>query len=104
MTESIKLRYTGDDNPGPRGGKVYLFFCPGCGNTHPFEIECAERGWTWNGSMTEPTFTPSLMCNAGHESQCHLFMTGGKIQFLSDCHHKLAGQTVDVPDWEEGMW
>jgi hypothetical protein len=22
----------------------------------------------------------------------------GKIQFLGDCHHKLAGQTVELPE------
>ncbi|MCP8600812.1 anaerobic dehydrogenase, partial [Acinetobacter baumannii] len=29
-------------------------------------------------------------------SRCHLFLTDGKIQFLSDCHHELAGLTVDM--------
>ena len=102
---AAKLHYMGDSNRGPRGGKVYLFHCPGCGNSHPFEVECAERGWTWNGSMDRPTFTPSLLCNPGlPENRCHSFVTDGRIQFLSDCHHALAGQTVDLPDWEEGMW
>lgn len=26
--------------------------------------------------------------------------TDGRIQFLNDCTHALAGQTVDLPDWE----
>ena len=29
------------------------------------------------------------------------FVTDGKIQFLSDCHHRLAGQTVDLHGVEE---
>jgi hypothetical protein len=29
---------------------------------------------------------------------CHSFVTNGKIQFLADCTHKLAGQTVELPD------
>ena len=29
---------------------------------------------------------------------CHTFVTDGRIQFLSDCTHALAGQTVDLPD------
>lgn len=29
---------------------------------------------------------------------CHSFVTDGKIQFLSDCTHDLAGQTVDMVD------
>ena len=95
-----KIHYMGDSNRGPRGGKMYVFHCPGCGNPHPFEVECAERGWTWNGSMDLPTFTPSLLCNQGTDFVCHSFVTDGRIQFLSDCHHHLAGQTVDLPDWE----
>jgi len=96
-----KLHYLGDSNRGSRGGKLMMFHCPGCGNSHAFEIECPERGWTWNGSMDRPTFTPSLLCNPDlPEHRCHSFVTDGKIQFLSDCHHDLKGQTVDIPDWE----
>lgn len=32
---------------------------------------------------------------------CHSFVTDGRIRFLGDCTHALAGQTVDLPDWEE---
>jgi len=98
-----KLHFLGDGNRGPRGGRVYVFHCPGCNYSHPFEIDCAERGWTWNGSLEKPTFTPSLLCDAQRpERRCHSFVTDGKIQFLGDCHHALAGQTVELPDWDEG--
>lgn len=98
-----KLHYMGDGNTGPRGGFLYLFHCPGCGNSHPFEVSApGGTGWTWNGSLDKPTFSPSLLCNADHPpSRCHSFVVDGKIQFLSDCHHALAGQTVDIPDWED---
>ncbi len=33
--------------------------------------------------------------------RCHTFITDGRIQFLGDCSHKLAGQTVDLPAWPE---
>lgn len=33
---------------------------------------------------------------------CHSFVTDGRIQFLSDCSHALAGQTVDLPDFPGG--
>jgi len=33
----------------------------------------------------------------GAESRCHSFITNGQIQFLSDCTHGLAGQTVPLP-------
>jgi len=30
----------------------------------------------------------------------HALYSGGRIQFHGDCHHALAGQTVDLPDWD----
>lgn len=32
--------------------------------------------------------------------RCHSFVTDGRIQYLSDCTHELAGQTVDLPPLE----
>lgn len=96
-----KLHCMGDSNRGPRGGKLYVFHCPGCENSHPFEVDAPNgQGWQWNGSLDTPTFTPSLLCNQGTEFQCHSFVTNGRIQFLPDCRHQLAGQTVDIPEWE----
>jgi hypothetical protein len=70
--------------------------------------------WGWNGSMDAPTFTPSILVtypanpNAldefkewRTERRCHSFVTNGNIQFLQDSTHKLAGQTVSIPDWED---
>jgi hypothetical protein len=92
---------------GPSGARQLWFRCPGCGNTHGFTVEGDGIGyprWTWNGSFERPSFQPSLMCNRDFpESRCHSFVTDGKIQFLADCHHKLAGQTVDLPNWEEAQ-
>jgi len=96
-----KLHFLGEPNKGPRGGVLYVFHCPGCGHGHPFEVNAPNgAGWTWNGSMDKPTFRPSLLCNAGSTTVCHSYVTDGRIEFLSDCHHALAGQTVDLPDWE----
>jgi uncharacterized protein DUF6527 len=95
-----KLYFMGDDNRGPRGGKLYEFHCPGCGYAHPFEIECAEKGWRWNGSMDKPTFTPSLrVWESVPEKQCHSVVTEGKITFFDDSFHALKGKTVELPDW-----
>jgi len=97
-----KVHFMGESNRGPRGGLLYVFHCPGCGYSHPFEINCTNGdGWTWNGSLDKPTFAPSLLVNAPYPAQrCHSFVRDGRIEFLSDCHHDLAGQTVDLPDWE----
>ncbi|AXF41528.1 hypothetical protein SHAb15599_00176 [Acinetobacter phage SH-Ab 15599] len=81
-----------------RSQDIYFFRCPGCDRLHPYHTNPARYPITWNfnGDIDKPTFTPSLMVNQGDSNQCHLFMTDGKIQFLSDCHHSLAGQTVDM--------
>ena len=36
-----------------------------------------------------------------HSEHEIIFVTDGKIQFLGDCTHALAGQTVDLPDMEK---
>jgi len=36
-------------------------------------------------------------------SVCHSFVTDGRIQFLGDCTHALAGQTVDLPPWHSDV-
>ena len=55
--------------------------------------------WYWNGSLDKPTFNPSIvMCPDDVHWRCHSFVREGMIQFLSDCYHKLASQTVELPD------
>lgn len=98
---SEKIHYMGDANLGPRGGKLYVFICPGCDYGHPFEVDAPNgTGWTWNGSFDKPTFSPSLMVAQGTDRQCHSFVRDGRIQFLGDSHHKLAGKTVCLLDWD----
>jgi Family of unknown function (DUF6527) len=89
--------------------KVLAFHCEGCGYDHAFTVgpqNLANTGnirprWNWNGSMEQPTFTPSLLCNGSDPAQrCHSFVTNGRIQFLDDSWHHLKGKTVDLPDWE----
>lgn len=84
---------------------IWLFYCPGCKYDHPFHVlpQTPPRPiWSWNGSTEKPTFSPSLMVfGSVPEQRCHSFVTDGRIQFLSDCHHALAGQTVDLPDYGE---
>lgn len=96
------LHYLGDGNLGPRGGRLYVFHCPGCGYGHPFEVDAPNgAGWTWNLSKDRPTFSPSLLVSGQDPAtRCHSFVTDGRIQFLDDCWHDLRGQTVDLPEWE----
>jgi hypothetical protein len=74
------------------------FWCPGCEYVHVIRA-AGPKAWNWNGSLDRPTFTPSYLVARGTDHACHSFITDGNIQFLNDCHHKLAGQTVEIPDW-----
>lgn len=92
----------------------YGFTCPGCGHDHVVTTKEDQKvKWNFNGDVDKPTFTPSLLATSGwyvspdyytkdhaYSYQCHSFITDGKIQFLSDCSHALAGQTVDLPEIE----
>jgi hypothetical protein len=75
------------------GTKAFSFLCPGCGERHAL----VEGRWAFNGDYERPTFTPSVLVS-GDGAVCHSFVTDGRIQFLSDCTHSLAGQTVELPE------
>lgn len=100
------------------GGSI-LFRCPGCNTAHRVTVgEGPGPRWGFNGNAEAPTFTPSVLVRgtvpitddeharimAGEAFEptplvCHSFVTDGRIQFLSDCTHALAGQTIDLPEW-----
>ena len=84
----------------------WLIFCPGCKCGHLFTTRGHPGNgngacWTFNGNPDEPTFSPSMLVNKSMpERRCHSFVEGGKIRFLQDCYHELAGQTVELgPAW-----
>lgn len=95
------------------------FWCPGCREMHVvWTGDGPGPRWGWNGSAERPTFTPSVLVTGVKQltdeqhaawmrgeplpdavpQRCHTFVTDGRIQFLADCTHALAGQTVDLPD------
>lgn len=102
---SSKLRSLGDG----KGGQRLAFRCLGCNREHAIAVgQGSGPRWGWNESIEAPTFTPSVLVrydgsDAGTDGAppavCHSFVTDGRIQFLGDCTHALAGQTVDLPDW-----
>lgn len=95
------------------GGRV-AFMCPGCKELHQVIVEGEGRPrWDFNDDYDRPTFTPSILvrypANPGAteefiewrtERVCHSFVRDGRIQFLGDCTHALAGQTVELPSME----
>lgn len=91
------------------------FWCPGCETMHVVTTD-APRGWKFDDNHDAPTFAPSVLVtyngrDAGQDrghgkappARCHSFVRAGRIEFLSDCTHALAGQTVDLPDLPPGL-
>jgi hypothetical protein len=77
------------------------FYCPGCKCDHGVWVNPHSNGgakWDWNGSLDKPTFTPSLLVRSGENTICHSFITDGRIGYLSDCTHELAGQNIEMVD------
>lgn len=91
----------------------YAHWCPGCE-----ELHMIPDSWIFDGNLESPTFAPSVKITGVQtvikdgewtgewvkdESGkalpycCHYFLQMGKIVFCSDCTHKLAGQTMDLP-------
>ncbi len=83
-------------------GKL-IFMCPGCKCVHGLNVNPKKKPlWKFNGNMDNPTIKPSLLVSWGKDlRKCHSFITDGKIQFLTDSTHELAGQTVDMEEWED---
>ena len=95
MTQNVLWSYDAGD-PEAR----MAFECPGCGMIHAMPTT-GPRAWEFNGDMVRPTFSPSILvrCTVGIEHSpfvCHSFVRNGQIQFLPDCTHALAGQTVPL--------
>lgn len=108
---------------GTAPGYRVHFHCPGCKDIHWIVTDTPD-GWGFNGDYERPTFTPSVLMQARYaeppvtpenleqwkrepweqrtvDRVCHSFVTDGRIQFLTDSTHELAGQTVDLPEWTE---
>lgn len=72
----------------PATDEVYCFWTKeGNQNVH----------WDFNGDFEKPTFRPSMRNVTTGE---HFFVTDGKIQYLSDCRHEMAGKTIEMVEME----
>jgi hypothetical protein len=86
----------------------YMLLCPGCNHVHIVSTatpsDATGAKWSFNGDVEKPTISPSLLVrwpdNIRLYNVCHSFIKDGAIQFLSDCTHSLAGQTVALPDFK----
>lgn len=101
------------------GRRGVHYWCQGCRGIHGVVIE-GPGAWGFNGDYDKPTFTPSVLTtgiryeldedgdrdtgkpvrDANGEPEkliCHTFITDGMVQFLDDCGHEFAGQTLPLP-------
>lgn len=103
----MKIKKVVKDDGSPYGVR---FECPGCGDPHVIPTT-GDKAWAFNGSMQAPTFSPSILVRwrasdpddpeaRAIERVCHSFVRDGRIEFLGDCTHHLAGRTVDLPEIE----
>lgn len=108
-------------------GGLLAFWCPGCKRAHTVRVAPAPEPWGFSGDYLRPTFTPSVLvtgrdftpkgradydawCAAGFpkpaptfdnaDTRCHSFVRDGQIQFLTDCTHALAGNTVPLAPFD----
>lgn len=104
----------------------WQFHCPGCDDEHVVGTSWTFNGSvdlpTFAPSVLvrsghearDPAVPGKCWCDVdqrypdrdwGHDHRyrcmrCHSFVRDGRIQFLADCTHALAGQTVDLPEIE----
>lgn len=85
--------------PAPKPPGVHA--SPTCG-LHMLPIGGATNRPNWTLHELDPLhLEPSVLTRANYESGdfvCHSFVRNGRVEFLGDCTHELAGQTVDLPD------
>lgn len=104
------LRKARDD----KGGEYLTYYCQGCKDAHQVKVVAGGYTgpcWRWNGNVDSPTFEPSVLVTYGANPDadeefkewrtkrtCHTFIKNGQVQFLSDCTHEFAGQTLALPE------
>jgi len=82
-----------------RGTGRFFHWCPACEQVHPLP----DRGWTFNGDVNTPSFSPSFKHTCVHWPKgvdargigrgektnrvCHYIITDGLIQFCHDSWH-----------------
>lgn len=98
-----------------RATGAHEWWCPACQEMHPLP----DQGWTFNGNLQAPTFTPSFRHTGkqrvvaggkwtgewrrGPDGKaldwvCHYIITDGVAAFCPDCTHDKKGQKIPMPD------
>lgn len=85
-------------------GDTLEWDCPACKVRHSVWVDGNHSTvWTWNSSYSEPTLQesvevvgPEVPNPDGDTGVCHFYVVFGRISFLSDCTHAIAGKVVDM--------
>lgn len=107
-----------------KDGRAFLW-CPGCDALHCVSFGSGDGvRWQFDGNADRPTISPSILIRGtqwppehpkfvkhrhpnvapGGDTICHSFVTDGRWQFLGDCFHDLAGQTVPCVPIPDGLY
>ena len=87
------------------GRRTYLVWCPACQCCHPFDCwPGAGRpdgpGWTFDGNVELPTFSPSLRIFYARDGNmittCHFVIERGVIKYCGDYQSEFAGRQVQM--------
>ena len=85
----------------PNDPTMYMFWDVALDRTNAFYVRDQHPSWSWNEDYECPTVSPSIrLIHTGNQVD-HLFIRDGKIQYLNDCTHELAGKTVNMVDFPE---
>ena len=100
------------------------FLCPGCKyvddttQRHSIRVNQIPVGykassiplnvsWNWNVDLEKPSITPSVKRSFprkdGKVYICHSVITDGYITFVNDSTHPLAGQRVELLDFNDNQ-
>jgi hypothetical protein len=91
------------------GQEEYYFYCPGCGYGHAIPVRWNEElkkkmlhsgnpapTWSFNSSIDNPTFSPSIVYEPSLDKRCHFYIRDGNFEYMTDCWHSLRGRTVEM--------
>jgi hypothetical protein len=85
----------------------FMHWCPACMEPHRIWTTAKNRNgatWSFNNDMEAPSFDPSVNISWGTDGRrCHYHLTAGKLIYLTDCTHHLAGKTIPLPDFPKAQ-
>lgn len=79
---------------------VLAHWCPACDRVHHLALGHRDtRTLDWDHNTIKPTFSRDIRHVDPELGVCHYFIREGKIEFLADSAHIMAGRTVDLPTY-----